>query len=68
MTEEVLINVEEIGRRIGHSPFLSKFITVTLGVEPTKRDRRAMLWTEAQFQLILVRFTEHLKKVADAHK
>lgn len=62
------INTAEIGKRIGHSPILATFIIDILGVPPSGKDRRAMLWTEEEFQLICSRLADRARDVADQYR
>jgi hypothetical protein len=61
MTTE--FNTAQIGNAFG-SPGLKmtgEFIQKVLKVEPHRTDKRAMFWTEAQFEQIRMRLLEHIE-------
>lgn len=63
-----MLNTEAVGRRLGQHPMIAAYIITTLGVSPDGRDRRAVLWSEASFQLICKRQAEHSLRIANEYR
>lgn len=58
------LNAGHICKRLGFVLTVD-FITNDLGIPPTTTEKRATLWTEAQFQAICLALIEHIAKVRD---
>ena len=57
-----MLNIAEIKTRLGGIGLTGEFIVNVLKIEPTERDKRAMLFTEDQYQAICDGLSAHALK------